>query len=232
MSQVLFCFLDDQNDQADAKLPGLYSHAGQSYAASSQQLTLSVGAPPTATSTQTLLRLGDGSHALRKRQVKVFNQCKQSGEAKHDLLERHAGVYPFLDMQQLATQASPSASEQHRGRKSSTSGIVFTILAEFASVYRERETCEALVAAGSFAPGHGPCKSYPGWSVVKTWRMTEPPRGRRSGWQVGRISHKHSILTRDPIVRSDITKLYVGQEVRVFPNHTCVAGVALKLVSC
>ncbi|KAL8696624.1 MAG: hypothetical protein Q9224_002698 [Gallowayella concinna] len=257
LSQILSCVLDDENDQADTKFLGLYSHAGHSYAGSlssnamdllieeidylqqasdlikglhpdlaNHQLTLSVGATPTATSTQNLLRSRDGPHALEERQVEAFNQCIHNVKAKHDLLELHAGVYPFLDMQQLATQASPSAFEQHPGRKLSTRDIAFTILAEVASVYSERERCEALIAAGSFALGREPCKSYPGWGVVSTWGMTETPECGRSGWQVGRISQEHGILTRDPIVRGDIVKLRVGQKVRVFPNHACVAGAA------
>ncbi|KAL8679929.1 MAG: hypothetical protein Q9186_003843 [Xanthomendoza sp. 1 TL-2023] len=257
LSQILSCVVDDENDQAETKFLGLYSHAGHSYAGSlsskamdllieeigylqqasdlikglhphlaNQQLTLSVGATPTATSTQNLLRSRDGPHALDERQVEAFNQCIQNVKAKHNLLELHAGVYPFLDMQQLATQASPSASEQHPGRKLSTKDIAFTILAEVASVYSERERCEALIAAGSFALGREPCKSYPGWGVVSTWGMAETPECERSGWQVGRISQEHGILTRDPIARGDIAKLCVGQKVRVFPNHACVAGAA------
>lgn len=216
---VLIAEIDNLRRASDL-IKNLHPHIASS------QLTLSVGATPSATSIQNLVSSGDGSHALDAAQAEAFAECIQTINATHDLLELHAGVYPFLDMQQLATQASPSASEPDTGRALSTSDVAFTILAEVVSVYSERDTCEALIAAGSFALGREPCKSYPGWGIVSDWGMTVSSGSRRSGWQVGRISQEHGILSHDPSVGCDIAKLSVGQKVRVIPNHACVAGAA------
>lgn len=191
-----------------------------------QTLTLSVGATPSATSIQNLVHLGDGLNALPSRQIEAFNQCIRNVKANHDVLELHAGVYPFLDMQQLATQASPSASKISAAPELSTSDIAFTVLTEVASLYNERESREALIAAGSLALGREPCKSYQGWGIVSNWGMKSPYTNGRSGWQVGRISQEHGILNHEAGFHGNIAALSIGQRLRIFPNHACVAGAA------
>ncbi|KAL8736786.1 MAG: hypothetical protein Q9166_000152 [cf. Caloplaca sp. 2 TL-2023] len=191
-----------------------------------EPLILSVGATPSATSIQNLLHADGGPHVLQPRQVESFRQCLQNVRANKDNVELHAGVYPFLDMQQLATQASPSASKQDVDRGLSTCDIAFTILTEIASIYSERTTCEALIAAGSFALGREPCKAYSGWGIVSNWGITSNSTSGRSGWQVGRISQEHGILDHDPSVHGNIAQLSVGQKIRIYPNHACVAGAA------
>ncbi|KAI4230312.1 MAG: hypothetical protein L6R36_000123 [Xanthoria steineri] len=192
----------------------------------SQQFTLSVGATPTATSVQNLMELSDGPQAPGVKQSDALKDCIRQAKANHDRVELHAGVYPFLDMQQLATQASPSASQPSTGPGLSFGDIAFTILTEVASLYSERDQPEALIAAGSFALGREPCKSYSGWGIVSNWGFDSTIPTGRSGWQVGRISQEHGILTYESSKHGDTPGLCVGQKVRIFPNHACVAGAA------
>ena len=139
----------------------------------------------------------------------------------------HAGVYPILDLQQLAVHALPSTSI-------SWSEIAVTIVAEVASLYPGRGdggSTEALIAAGSLALGREPCKAYSGWGILTPWNMTSGENTvlnskstveEHQGWQVGRISQEHGILTLKGD-KSNNQPLSVGQKVRIFPNHACIA---------
>ncbi|KAL8946665.1 MAG: hypothetical protein Q9222_006968 [Ikaeria aurantiellina] len=192
-----------------------------------QQLVLSVGATPSATAIQNLfLTPGHGdAQTLEADQINAFQKCRESIKANQDILELHAGVYPFLDLQQLATQASPSALEQTLSPALSTSDVALTILTEVSSLYCTREMPEALIAAGSIALGREPCKSYSGWGIVSTWGFkTNSPDGR-SAWQVGRISQEHGILSHAS-PSGEVENLSVGQKLRIYPNHACIAGAA------
>ncbi|KAL8998357.1 MAG: hypothetical protein Q9169_002570 [Polycauliona sp. 2 TL-2023] len=191
-----------------------------------QCLTLSVGATPTATSVQNLMHSSHRPQTPGVEQINAFRDCIHRTKANRDKVELHAGVYPFLDLQQLATQAGPSASFSSTRSDLSFSDIALTILTEVASLYKERDQPEALIAAGSFALGREPCKSYSGWGIISNWGMESTVTMRHSGWQVGRVSQEHGILTHDPNVNGDIAGLSVGQKVRVYPNHACVAGAA------
>ena len=189
---------------------------------------LSVGATPTTTSIENFLSLpreesSSEMHKLIRKAKDLIQHVKQDFS-----LELHAGVYPFLDMQQLATRASPSAYDEgtiNQASKISTNDVALTIVAEVASVYSDRACPEALIAAGSLALGREPCKSYNGWGIVSGWGMNSKIGDEgRSGWQVGRISQEHGILTKDSNVSGEPVKLKVGQKVRIWPNHACVAG--------
>lgn len=193
----------------------------------SQKYVLSVGATPTATSIENLLeKMAQEESPMGGEIAKLKTLIDRINATK--TVEIHAGVYPFLDMQQLATQASPSAvpgSATNDTPSLSTSDIALTILAEVASVYESRDVPEALIAAGSLALGRDPCKSYNGWGILSAWGMPVDLGERRSGWQVGRISQEHGILTRDADFEDySLPPLQVGQKVRVWPNHACVAG--------
>lgn len=234
-------------------LYGLYSHAGHSYGGSSADeaissllseikdlqlaaarirdlcpnmrripLNLSVGATPTATSIENMHHLH--SQPSGSRHANSLSQCIQEITASYDVLELHAGVYPFLDMQQLATQASPGGSAIDARSPISTVDIALTVLAEVTSLYSSRDKPEALITAGSLALGREPCKSYDGWGIVSSWGFDSDRTARRSGWQVGRISQEHGIVTQDLSVNTDIQPLWVGQKLRIFPNHACIAG--------
>jgi D-serine deaminase-like pyridoxal phosphate-dependent protein len=223
---------------------GLYTHLGHSYGFSSPleslegllaefealntvaenhftetRLTLSVGATPTATAAQMLtddaqVEQLDGYSNVRAR----WNMLKQS---RHNL-EIHAGVYPFLDMQQLATHARIS--------NLSEGNIGLRVLVEVASLYSERSKPEALIAAGSLALGREPCKSYSGWGIATPWSSlavenrneyysTKSPKG----WIVGRISQEHGVLTWEGDT-DGMRELQIGEKLMLWPNHACVAG--------
>ncbi|KAG8532758.1 uncharacterized protein KY384_002636 [Bacidia gigantensis] len=247
----LLTYVSSLQKSGSVNLVGLYSHAGHSYGSNSNnealefllteleelkkaahkaitilneaffpKLTLSVGATPTASSIKALLEdvPSSRSDSVSKLQ-RLVSRINQDFT-----LELHAGVYPILDMQQLATQAMPLT----------TSDVALTILTEVNSLYPHRSPPEALIAAGSLALGREPCKSYPGFGIVSDWGF--PPsvttqgkrKEMRSGWQVGRISQEHGILTRDPeafeLEDGWPLDLEVGQKVRIWPNHACIAG--------
>ncbi len=236
-------------------LAGFYSHAGHSYGgdsaisametlvaeiaglekaaseadslrlspSSGPQYILSVGASPTTTSIENLQ--GTADRPTAEKLNSIIQRVKRSYS-----LELHAGVYPFLDMQQLATHASPSTVADRQGTQApiSLSDIALSILVEVASVYSSREKPEALLAAGTLALGREPCKSYDGWGIVSDWGWKQTTSGR-SGWKIGRISQEHSVLTEDmEINREEQTVLQVGQKLRIFPNHACVASAGFS----
>ena len=199
---------------------------------------LSVGATPTATSIENLLaKRGNEEGNVIDEQLTKLQNCIEDTR-RSQIIEIHAGVYPILDMQQVSTQASPSAKVNNlvdTKLKVSTADIALTILAEVASVYEDRENREALIAAGSLALGREPCKSYNGWGIVSDWGMACQTGTGLSGWQVGRISQEHGVLTKDSSAGHDTKPssvtappntedLSVGQKVRIWPNHACIAG--------
>lgn len=251
-----------------------YSSKIRDHAPTTQKYVLSVGATPTATSIENMVKRSTQTGSpIEKEIVKletVIERIKVTCA-----IEIHAGVYPFLDMQQLATQASPSAISPKPNCHASglsTADIALTVMAEVASVYGTRDSPEALIAAGSLALGHDPCKSYDGWGIISDWGMLTNNFERRAGestfpslyfststellavlrvlrvdtlymcrlislpkegnltwklkgWQVGRISQEHGILTKESQHESqELAELKVGQKVRVWPNHACVAG--------
>ncbi|UPX19234.1 D-serine ammonia-lyase [Ascochyta rabiei] len=240
---------DTKGGEGAIALRGFYSHFGHSYAGSSEDdaasglidelvgleqathavpesvrrgLILSIGATPTATAAQNMLSSSsprvDEFHATLARMKEQYT------------VELHAGVYPLLDCQQVATHARPSSGEARDGfQPLSKDSIAVRLLVEVTSVYSEREKPEALVSAGSLAMGREPCKSYPGWGIVtgslgnaKT-RSVYDEREEKMGWIVGKISQEHGILTWEGD-RSKCNELAVGDKIEVWPNHACVAG--------
>ena len=243
----------DLESEGTGVLVGFYSHAGHSYSGNSPseamnllmkeiqglmpaanealslrasrqlgspgKLILSVGATPTATSIKNLPLKDDEKVANLKA---IIEQAKEGYS-----IELHAGVYPFLDMQQLATRASPSSTSDPRWGPAAISlaDVALSILVEVTSFYADREKPEALIAAGTLALGRESCKSYEGWGIVSDWGMKTINRDGMSGWKVGRISQEHGILTRDDDGSSNACAgIHVGQRLRIWPNHACVAG--------
>lgn len=205
-----------------------------------QPLVLSVGATPTATSAKNLM---EGVHAAELKVAKTLKRTLDTvrGEAHHRL-ELHAGVYPFLDLQQLSTQAAPSSIQENTSSLS-IPDIAFTVLAEVTSVYPHRDPPQALIAAGTLALGREPCPRYSGFGAIHAWDL-DPQHLRanksgwgdpsRSGWVVGKVSQEHGVLMPEAASGwegSDIVNVEagevpfrVGQKVRVLPNHACIAG--------
>ncbi|KAI4159991.1 MAG: hypothetical protein LQ342_006119 [Letrouitia transgressa] len=251
--QLMALIQESSDFQGHAELQGFYSHASHSYGGDSaivamnilreeirglvkaadvyksmsndtRRLTLSVGATPTATSVQNIIN--ESGASLPAEEITVMESLRRDIQHANTeyILELHAGVYPFLDLQQVATQASPSAAGTAMKPQLSVNDIALTVLAEVVSVYKERQGPESLVAAGTLALGREPCKSYSGWGVVSDWGMVSAAKGSHSGWQVGRISQEHGILTESSSSGIHAPDLSVGQKVRIWPNHACIAG--------
>lgn len=185
------------------------------------RLTISLGATPTATAVQNALVETEWNQKFRS----YIEEVKDTYD-----VEIHAGVYPVLDMQQLATRARPTSAE---GKPLlSTENIGLRILVEVASTYDEREKPEALIAAGSIVLGREPCKSYSGWGVVTNWSSGSAhagpssvydPENSKTGWIVGRISQEHGNLTWEGST-DGMRELAIGEKVMIWPNHACMAG--------
>lgn len=201
--------------EAGARAIGLAkAEFGPSVGSSSREWTVSVGATPTA-------------------MVAAFVSTHPESESGHDFatvmglctefaVELHAGVYTTLDLQQLSTRVMPSPNELGVG------DIAISILAEVVSIYPGRGTNggdEALVTAGTIGLGREPGREWAGWGVVSNWGLgsestDETPK--ESGWVVGRISQEHGILTEKE--KGAGWKLEVGKKVRIWPQHSCIAG--------
>ncbi|KAI7257854.1 hypothetical protein KC335_g12556 [Hortaea werneckii] len=239
-----------------SRLAGLYTHMGHSYGVNSpeealdflskelegleegaveflkitgaretsrpdaEKVCLSLGATPTATSIQNLFE--DTGSAKKYRAM--IDKANQSFA-----VEIRAGVYPVMDMQQLATRARPTQSTSSPAESLlSFSDLGMRTLVEVASLYYDRtEKPEALIAAGSIALGREPCKSYPGWGVVSPWPGKDGPHydpdDSKTGWIVGRISQEHGILTWEG-PKEQMRPLEIGQKLMIWPNHACIAG--------
>jgi D-serine deaminase-like pyridoxal phosphate-dependent protein len=225
---------------------GFYSHYGHSYGGSSEddavnglmaelvgleeaaaavpkdfrgKLVLTVGATPTATAAQNIL-----SHSPRAGELKeVLEKLK----LKY-VVELHAGVYPLLDLQQVATHARPPNGHAPLSKEA----IGSKLLVEVVSLYESREKPEVLISAGSLALGREPCKSYPGWGIVTTelgniHNQVYDERGEKTGWIVGRVSQEHGILTWEGSTEQ-MKPLSIGDKLLVWPNHHCVAGAGFE----
>ncbi|KAK3362618.1 putative serine dehydratase domain-containing protein [Lasiosphaeria hispida] len=243
-------------------LHGVYCHAGQSYGAREDweamqllaaefaelqgvaklvrekspghELVLSVGATPTATTIQHPVFLGaakggEEDSALTSEVEAIFGELREAGFG----LEVHAGVYPTLDLQQLATHARDSTLM-------TSDDIAISVVAEVASIYPGRGvngTTEALVTAGTLALGREPVtdkgavpgRDYAGWGILMPWgKVSSPAPGPdfprvHGGWQVGKTSQEHGILAWRG-KKEDEVPLQVGDKVRIWPNHSCIAG--------
>ncbi|CAP79133.1 D-serine dehydratase [Penicillium chrysogenum] len=236
--------LANSEKQGHVKLLGVYSHSSLSYAGTTpqeamkhlineidsckeavtlhsdfflqKQLVISVGATPQALSSQNLLQKGEVGPEIRTLRDILRAPFGSDIDAKVKV-ELHAGVYPLLDMQQLSTKASMQL-------KTPEEEIAVSVLAEVCSVYNdgERSQPEALVAAGTLALGREPCPSYPGWAKLSSWRQS--PSKSQSCLIVERISQEHSVVAwEDKEANSLSVPLSVGQVVKLYPNHACVA---------
>lgn len=186
---------------------------------------LSLGATPTATAAQNLLHDAAGGPASAEYRSLLSRVSREFS------VELHAGVYPVLDLQQLATRARPAESRAQPGQSLlSLRDLGLRALVEVVSVYEDREKPEAMIAAGSIALGREPCKSYGGWGVVSSWGAEGgegggvfEAEGERRGWIVGRISQEHGVLVWEG-EREGMRELRVGEKLLVWPNHACMCG--------
>ncbi|KAK8064806.1 hypothetical protein PG994_007444 [Apiospora phragmitis] len=152
-------------------------------------------------------------------------------------LEAHAGVYTTLDMQQLASHARSSDYLN-------SAALALTVLVEVVSLYPQRNsanggTAEALINGGTLALAREPCKDkgsppgqhYSAWGLVSPWNCGGQPvpgpgfPAEHEGWEVGRVTQEHGILTwAGSPEEQKRAPLYVGQRLRVWPNHACITG--------
>lgn len=184
-----------------------------------RELVISVGATPQVLSSRHLLLADeDASSSPEAAALRKALSVHQISSLKINI-EFHAGVYPLLDMQQFSTNASASASLPN---SSAEKEIAISILTEVCSVYNdgERTRPEALLAAGTLALGREPCASYPGWGVISSWRR----HSSDNSLIVQRISQEHAIVSWQSAGEDEKIPLSVGQIVKIFPNHACVAG--------
>lgn len=231
-----------------AHLLGLYSHSSLSYSAQStaeamdhllaeihgckealnrwlsllprdRDLIISVGATPQISSSHSLARDIGSDGPMGKEAEKLRALLRNPGSDNKDArvkIELHAGNYPILDMQQVSTNARDGT-----GRFEDE--IAMTVVAEVCSVYNdgERENAEALIDAGTLALGREPCANYPGWGVLSSWRVEAASTSSRM--MVDRISQEHGVVAWEADRKRKVP-LSVGQVVKVFPNHACVAA--------
>ncbi|KAJ5166832.1 uncharacterized protein N7482_005613 [Penicillium canariense] len=236
--------LADAEVEGWVRLLGLYSHSSLSYGAKTadeamvhligeihgckvalnrwlpllpkgRELVISVGATPQVSCSHDLVQNGSASPEAEELKALLRNPCPENTEVRVKI-ELHAGNYPILDMQQVSTNARSGAGKFE-------DEIAMTVVAEVCSVYNdsEREKPEALIAAGTLALGREPCANYPGWGVLSSWRRGDDPGAPRL--IVDRISQEHGIVAWESGVQRSIP-LSVGQVVKVFPNHSCVAA--------
>ena len=230
---------------------GLYSHAGHSYGGNSRSeaisylnqefeallsmtkifpikdfsnFTLAVGATPTTTALRNLTSSsqtpGDEDTSLQ-----ALNRTLADIKETKCQIEMHAGVYPLLDVQQLATHALHE-------NDLNWDNLGLTILTEVASLYLERHPPEALIVAGVLALARDPCKAYPGWGILSPWNCPDHTKfdgspEEHKGWQVAKVSQEHGIL-RWTGKEDDWEKMEIGQRLRIWPNHACIAGAGFE----
>lgn len=204
-------------------------------------LVVSAGASPTALSVQNLLsgqpdEARDSETGTPELQAAVteLSELFKTVKSKGHAVEIHAGVYPTLDLQQLAAHSMASS-------KLSWRDIALTVVAEVHSVYPgrgENGTDEALIGAGGLALGREFCKAYDGMAMVTPWgrsgvEMPSCDVENYEGWTVGRFAQEHGILTwaagkgrggqkKELGPQGDV--LEAGQKVRLWPNHACITS--------
>ncbi|GAO18026.1 hypothetical protein UVI_02042730 [Ustilaginoidea virens] len=213
--------------------------ADRSSAAGLHRLVLSAGASPTSLAVQNLIAAAEqqGHRKSPEGQIKpevaslagVLATARDRGH----VVELHAGVYPILDLQQLAAHSVDP-------RRLSWGDMALTIVAEVHSRYPGRGaggTDEALVGAGGLALAREPCKAYEGVAMLTPWgrcgaSLPSCEVEDYRGWIVGRVSQEHGILTwrsggaaegESQAAEPDALP-EVGDKVRLWPNHACIAS--------
>lgn len=237
-------------------LHGFYAHAGTSYASKSLEeasgyLTAEISAVLDAsqvartylkTSSQSaplspfVLSVGSTptAHAFSKEAFEALQSRLDEAGAE---LELHAGNYPMLDLQQVATSLVPLEAVSQR------------VLASVISYYPGRGEGgidEAMCDAGGLAMTRdtGP---IPGFGDVV--RISHPQSQSDSGsagdstsekklgtdetgWRIGRMSQEHGILTRKSGGQDSTTailgsqSLRVGDLIEIVGQHACVIAAA------
>lgn len=230
------------------RLEGFYCHMGSSYGSKSpsdaldwfvqelerselaakaasarfpdSRLTIAVGATPTAMAAHNLL-WPDGPTPAVTRAKECIKRIKQTVE-----IEIHAGAYSVLDLQQMAT---------HSRGNPNYDDIALTLVAEVASTYPHREVPEVLIACGVLCLGRESCPSYSGMGIVTPWDCKDAqkkwpsydPEGSQQGWIINRLSQEHGLLRWEGDV-NQMRELAIGDRIRLWPNHCCIAAAGFS----
>jgi D-serine deaminase-like pyridoxal phosphate-dependent protein len=169
-----------------------------------QPFVLSVGATPTA-------------HAFSETALAMLKSLL------HGDLELHAGNYPMLDMQQVATSLVE--------RKDIAQRVVASVVSYYPGRGVDRGD-EAMCDAGAIALSKdtGP---FPGYgNVVRAIRGSTKNGTERvwetAEWRLGRISQEHGVLVQNDGVEKarEEDRLRAGDLVEVVCQHACLAAAA------
>lgn len=226
-SQELHGLIDTIIPSPAVTIHGFYAHAGHSYAATSHDEAASNldneiysvnSAAAHAISKYTSLGITKPHFILSVGATPTAHAASVDTKLPSPLngtLELHAGNYPMLDCQQLATNLVGVKNVAQR------------VLASVVSYYTARgEGDEAMCDAGAIAMSKDTGPS-PGFGrVVRVIRDGEESHWtpKETGWILGRVSQEHGILTREnkhaPEVESDILRLgdVVGESIWFCPG--------------
>lgn len=214
--------MDNLRAEIDACTEAVLTNTPASYVSSrTKPLYISCGASPTALSLQNLLP--NSADTASAASADALRSSLAKARSSNIQFEIHAGVYPVLDMQQVAASSRPSSGPNTKPEDS----IAITVLSEICSTYPDRtEFPEALVNAGCIALAREPCKSYRGHGVVTPWNM--PPNydayDLRTRVIVDRVSQEHGLLQWEDKSKNDELPVHYGQRIRIWPNHACITG--------
>ncbi|KAG5920955.1 hypothetical protein E4U42_006019 [Claviceps africana] len=220
----------------------LKSRASDKAAANLPALVVSAGASPTSMSVQNLISAAAANDEEYEKEeeaiqnelnleVKSLAELFASVREKGHAIEIHAGVYPILDLQQLAAHSISVSRLSWRD-------MALTVLAEVHSNYPGRGvhgSDEALVGAGGLALARETCKAYEGMAMLTPWNrqgIAQPACDVEDfrGWIIGRVSQEHGILTwrsgnaQAKFTLPDEETPRIGDKVRLWPNHACITG--------
>lgn len=188
--------------------------------------------PPNSASSAftTKLELHAGVYAVRDIQQLATNAVPPGSSSSHSPSSPSSSP----------SSSFPTITSQLYGIDPPETHAAFSIAAEVCSVYNdhERPEPEALVAVGTLGLGREPCKLYPGWAILGGGGLSAEGAGEGGGKRImiSRISQEHGIAawlrptTADKGEEEEETALLpplpleVGQVVRVYPNHACIAG--------
>ncbi|KAK8074751.1 hypothetical protein PG997_009414 [Apiospora hydei] len=200
-------------------------------------LIIAVGASPQVTSLQhpgfsepapACSTPSTPSEALVNKMSNLISTLK----AENLTLEAHAGVYTTLDVQQLASHARSSDYLN-------SAALALTVLVEVVSLGTTATRPRRSSTAAPWPLAREPCKDkgsppgqhYSAWGLVSPWNCGGQPvpglgfPAEHEGWEVGRVTQEHGILTwAGRPEEQKRAPLYVGQRLRVWPNHACITG--------
>lgn len=202
-------------------LYSVYTHAGESYASKTEQdasaylakeinavtdggeqvlkyaagklkerIVLSVGSTPTA-------------HVSASKGSELGAAVERARNV--GILEIHAGNYPLLDLQQVATSLTTKES------------VALSVLARVVSKYPHRDPPQALIDAGgiAFSKDLGPIPGY--GSIVGPSNL--------KGYEVVKVSQEHGVLQWKGS-SSTPPDLEIGTVVQILPQHACMTAAA------